>query len=276
MFDGGHLLQAMALDIERFFNNSYRFRYRVYGSKNMSTAENGSPLAVYAQDVGLKEIENLKDACLILLIGCHEAAHALNRHNLIKSTSEINAIKDDISLEVFADFFGAKLFQTLVLIGRETRILFKRCGYKKLQTLYDDMGDALEILYRSYYQWGESSGRYESSLSRVGLCVAGVNSVLDRFLGVDPYRSFMIFEKLHKGTNLNDQRKPYLADKEIPHHAGMLMAKVQDGNSMFPGIYPEISYLLGGYSYITDAEEKQAYVRAKQAELRRYGIEIPE
>ncbi|MBX8473092.1 hypothetical protein K5E37_29000 [Pseudomonas sp. RIT778] len=275
MFDGGHLIQAMALDIERFFNGSHKFKYRISGYKTFATAYEGVPVAVYSTDIGYKEVLSLEDACLILLIGCHEAAHVLNRHDLVRHSPDNNNAKDDLALEVFADFFGAKLFQTLILVGSETRRLFKQVGYSSLEKLYDELGNSLGVLYSTYYQWSESGKSYESALSRVGIAVAGTNSVLDRFLGVDVNRSYKVFEKLHKRTCLVGQSKPYLANNKLPHHAAILMAKVQKNGSMFHNMKPSVVYLLGGDTYDVPDEVKKIYVARKREELKALGLDLP-
>ncbi|MGF6487009.1 hypothetical protein [Pseudomonas frederiksbergensis] len=275
MFDGGHLIQAMALDVEGFFSGNYKFKYRISGYKTFATAQQGIPLAIYSTDIGYKEVLSLEDACLILLIGCHEAAHVLNRHDLVRHSANNNNAEDDLALEIFADFFGAKLFQTLILVGPETRSLFKRLGYTRLDSLYDDLGRALGVLYNTYYQWSESGRNYESALSRVGIAVAGTNSVLDRLLGVDINRSFKVFDKLHKRTHLFDKRKPYLAANKLPRHAGKLMAKVQKDGSMFLDMNPGVVYLLGGDTYDVPEKVRDEYVAKKKEELKALGVELP-
>lgn len=252
MFNGAHVIQAMALDIENLFQpGTYKFRYRICGSTNYTLGFNGEPRVIFSEEIGELEISTLKDAFIVLLIGCHEAAHVLNCHHRIGHTEFSDVIRDDRSLELFADFFGAKLLQTLVLKGEYIGHILSSFKSPPLNgnILYESIGSALGELYRTYYYRSDKSKIYESALSRVGICVNGINSVLDRAYGFDIFRALTVFFAFHKDSSFNDQPDRYLKDTDLPRHGAALMAAIERNGKMFHNMKPDSLRLLGGVSY---------------------------
>lgn len=124
-----------------------------------------------------------------LLILGHEIAHVVHRHN-----DEVDQGRDDFhALEMWADFYGAKVMMCLLTFGARVSPKFKEFypGTRFLEVALESMGRAAERLVTGVYA---NHPRYPFPLLRVGLITNGIQSFLRRELkgapGIWPYSVF--------------------------------------------------------------------------------------
>lgn len=188
-----HVIRSAISDFETFFTPASNFRVN-FELRNINAPakivgdKDGSILLFDKFGAG-NEIESLDDVMLLLVIIGHELAHYVNKHN-----SHIDETKDDsISIEGWADYFGARVTFALItygpsiskLIANLTAVPFaKPARFAWRQSLIlGAMGRALLRAYEALYKPGDTSGRYLKSDLRIYNFLAGVTSFFYRDSG---------------------------------------------------------------------------------------------
>jgi len=144
----------------------------------------------------------LEDYFFVLLSVCHELAHYLNRHNDHKDQSEL----DYKALEVWADFFGTRLFMFLVSFRTRTRqALEKCCEQLNQEAVLKAIGKSLSEIYRTIYA-GCVSDHYPPAGERVHIVNAGVLSFFYRlFGGLEPKWTLYVLMTISREARLYQQ-----------------------------------------------------------------------
>lgn len=277
--EGRQVVTIILQDIENFFDNktNYKIKYK-FASRHSACVKIGEDsLIIIDENIANFEVASLADLMLVMLEVCHEAAHYLNRHSIYASSDEELKTLEDKSLEDLADFFGAKLIMTLILSGAQIRPLSKEIGYDGLASLVVALNDALRRFYNSRYKESDESSSYDSRDSRVGFCVAGINSVLDRAGGVNLERSRAVFLGLHIGTDVlnapKGSQQSYMQDTQSIHRARDIMRELQGiETSMFAGMDTLSVALLGGDSYQVSEEARARYIAERVQQYRDQGL----
>jgi hypothetical protein len=188
-----HVIRSAISDFETFFTSVSNFKVN-FELRNINLpakivgGTDGSVLLFDKFSAG-NEIESLDDVMLILVIIGHELAHYVNKHN-----SHIDETKDDsISIEGWADYFGARVTFALItygpniskLIANLTAVPFaKPASFAWRQSLIlGAMSRALLRAYEALYKPGDASGRYLKSDLRIYNFLAGVTSFFYRDSG---------------------------------------------------------------------------------------------
>ncbi|MBX8603592.1 hypothetical protein K5D40_15315 [Pseudomonas cichorii] len=266
---GRTAIEMIVKDVEELFTDKpYSIDYIIAprGSSCQKLGERSR--IIIDHNISLFTITDLTGMMMVMIEVCHEVAHYLNRHAIYISGNEADKVKDDKSLEIWADFFGAKLIMTLVLLGSRIRPAVKKIGYTGLDSLLESLNQALLKFYSTRYADSDGSPIYEKKDSRVGLCVAGINSVLDRAGGVDYQRSYNVFMKLHRGTAVLEKDEideNYMQDRRSIGVAFEIMKNLQiEGGSMFDGMNPFAAYILGAGDYNTSEADRIKYVEDRK------------
>lgn len=171
---GKQVLEAFKSDVEGFFypDAGFVMNTAVNGIKTryVGDAEKGG-IAV-SHDLAAFEVRSLADLMFVLLVLGHEAGHLLNVHGAHQDSS-----KDETrALEVWADFYGAKVAMAVMTIGTKVRAMVDSHGGTNAGVRLDAIGVALGRLSGTYFEVADR--RYEPSPTRVATFVAGVMSGL--------------------------------------------------------------------------------------------------
>jgi hypothetical protein len=277
--DGKQVVEKIIQDVESFFDDkeNYKVNYLFAPRESACKSHGDNTYVIINDNIAHYDVIDLAGLMLVMIEVCHELAHYLNRHSIYISDDEQLKPLEDRSLEDWADFFGAKLIFTLIMGGRQIRSLAKELGYSGLRSLLSALNDALKIFYASRYLESDGSPIYASKDSRVGLCVAGINSVLDRISGVKLERSQMVFEALHLGTDIlkgnQEIESRYMSDTQSVSRAGAIMRKLQGTEaSMFKGMDPLYIHLLGGDTYHVTEDAREKYIAERARQYKEQGL----
>lgn len=275
---GRQVIEIIIKDVEDFFDGTYIIEYAIEPRKSACQKIGEGARIVITSDISDFAVVDLSGLLMVLLEVCHEVAHYLNCHAVYVSRDEELKEKEDRSLEVWADFFGAKLIMTLILLGNRVRPLAKSLGYTGLKSLLDALNEALLAFYASRYKESDASPIYEKKDSRVGLCVAGINSVLDRAGGINYQRSLAVFMGLHRGTDVMEKCAPdknYMQDHHSIHVGIDIMKNLQKGGkTLFEGMDEFVAYILGAGNYDISKAERDKYVDNRRRRFLAAGVKF--
>ena len=189
---GEDLARAAAADFESFFlpGGGVPIRIEVKGIHAAITKGMGDKVRIVIPREMAREVIDTPDKLFFhLLIVGHEIAHVVHRHN-----DEVDQGRDDFhALEMWADFYGAKVMMCLVTYGGRINPKFKTFfpGTQFLEPALESMGEAAERLVTGVYA---NHPRYPYPLLRVGLVNNGITSFLRREMknapGILPYSVF--------------------------------------------------------------------------------------
>ena len=150
---GKDVANELIKDIEGFHFHSSNFKIKKeFGRASRlqaSVAGIGDDKRIkLSKDICEFEITNLVDLFYVAIIVCHEVAHYLNNH-----TSHIDKSSVDFTaLEVWADFFGARIFITAITFGSRTQKLIKRfCSEIEQEQILISIGRAIKDIYKYIY-----------------------------------------------------------------------------------------------------------------------------
>lgn len=226
-------------------------------------------------------VDDYRDLFYCLIIAGHELAHWANAH-----TKHLD--KDDLdskAIEMWADFFGARLVFTAVarcekvkeiITGQLRTSTFDELGPDALLPEY---GRALRSLYNDVLVPADFSPQYPSPIERVHICTAGVTSFFYRHQGcmnmgrailvlrsilLDPFQDLLdIFQQDVSGGDRHE-----LAFRTIEIHL-----ELKQGRSLItPGIRDEFNHLVG--THYLGHEDNMAHRKHLEDVFRTWGIEI--
>lgn len=192
---GEDLARAAATDFESFFlpGGEVPIRVEVKGVNAAITRGSGVKTRIVIPREMAREVIDTPDQLFFhLLILGHEIAHVVHRHN-----EEVNQGRDDFqALEMWADFYGAKVMMCLVTFGERVCPKFKTFYPEThfLEAALESMGNAVERLVTGVYA---NHPKYPFPLLRVGLVYNGVVSFLRREMKSAPgIMPFSVFKRL--------------------------------------------------------------------------------
>ncbi|MCJ8190492.1 hypothetical protein [Sphingomicrobium aestuariivivum] len=135
----------------------------------------------------------------LLIIG-HEIAHVVHRH-----INGCGQSRDDYrALEMWADFYGAKVMMCLLTFGHRVRPKFKTFypDTHFLETALEGMGEAAGRLVAGVYT---TDRRYPYPLLRVGLVCNGVTSFLRREINDAPsILPFSVYKRIFSSPQVKE------------------------------------------------------------------------
>lgn len=280
--NGKELVEFVVADLEGFFHPGAGFCVATaFGSEPLKDhaivrGAGRDARICFSSDFCACEISDGDTFNFMLLVVCHELAHFLHQHNSNTDASSF----ESRSIEDWADFFGAKLAMTILTYGQRVRLLHD--GFAELAhsgRRLDSIGKALSRLAQTFFI--NESPKYSSRLSRVGYCVAGINSFFDRHFGyIDLKRSYSVMSRIYGAGMLPgliaSESSMFMAEQFDITVIDSIHKRVQDNrSSITPGLLPQYEKYIGT-SYVSDDEERRLYVAAVEAEYRRQGMDVSE
>lgn len=181
--NGKNVVIDLAKDLERFFfHNKLNIKMEFDSNSRHNASYVGTDQNErlrFSKDFCDFQISTLRDFFFIAIISAHEFAHYLHHHNNVEDEDDI----DSMSLETWADFYGARLFFTLITFGKRTNK-----SMSKIQSPLDqniilhNIGLALSDVHEYIYKVNNSK-KYQSPIQRVSIFCSGVISFFYRLYG---------------------------------------------------------------------------------------------
>jgi hypothetical protein len=272
---GVDLARAAAADFESFFlpGGEVPIRIEVRGIHAAITRGTGDLVRiVIPRDMAREVIDTPDKLFFHLFILGHEIAHVVHRHN-----DEADQGRDDFrALEMWADFYGAKVMMCLVTFGARIRPKFKTFypGSHFLEPALESMGRAAERLVTGVYA---DHPRYPYPLLRVGLVSNGITSFLRREMtnapGIWPYS---VFKRLFASQPVRElmilHPEHMDPDFEPLERARRWHLGIQGGEvAIAPWLKPRVMHHLHT-SFQQTEEEREASRMERERELRQAGL----
>lgn len=138
------------------------------------SSKNGKVSLNIPVDIKYLDIEEEDAKLYILFLLSHELAHLVNKHMEHEDREKL----DSQALEMWADFFGAKIAMSILTDGTH----FK----KHLSTPYKDrdgtLANIFKALSRAYpvFKSGDETGKYLLARERISTIIAGICAYLTR------------------------------------------------------------------------------------------------
>lgn len=273
---GKALFDAVVIDVRTFFPQRLNFDVKVeYGGMNPCCKGVGSNTRIcLPSEFQTLKISTAADLHFWLIVLGHEIAHYLNRHNDFNKLTQ-ESMLETRAIEDWADFFGMKLVMTIITFGPMIGPFYKFYSENiHYETRLESMANAFGNLANSFYN--TKSNRYSTRSTRVGNCVAGICSFLDRLHGgLDVERSFSVMKKFYfsAGLSLIIKTEPMCFPEDISTTAEVHQAiqgvapAITDGLSEF--LVPFI-----GTTFSSTPEERIRYVAFMRAEAVRQGVQF--
>ena len=181
--NGRTIIQNLASDLENFFFYNKLSIKMEFDSDSVHHAvyvgKDNNERIRFSKDLSSFEPNNLSDLFYIAIIACHEFAHYLHRHNSTEDSDNL----DSMALESWADFYGARLFITLISFGKRTVKSIKEfIDPISQEIILKSIGAALFDIYKYIYAHN-TSDQYTPPFERVSIFCAGVTSFFYRLYG---------------------------------------------------------------------------------------------
>jgi len=264
---------AVAADFEAFFDPAAQVNIPVSVEKCnfpcVRTNANGSRIVI-PEGMASEEIDGPDRLFFHLIILGHEIAHIVHRHTQAVGLE----CEDDAALELWADFYGAKVMMTVVTFGTNTNAFFRRffAGDRHFEEPLESIGRACGRLVDSVYTDHE---RYPRPLTRVGLILNGVVSFIRHHSAgteMDPIWYYSVFKRIFAPQSIRDLMllRPETAtfDPEPIMRAMQWHKREQgSGSSIALGLNPALERYLHTTFDQTD-EERAASFEARLEEFR--------
>lgn len=205
-------------------------------------------------------VETLEQVLLCLLLTGHEMCHLMNNHN---KRSDWKATERK-ALEMWADFFGARVTFCLLTHGKKTQSVIAAAlgplatahslpsGFSQ-ERLLNAFGNVLDIVFAQFIK-AQKSEKYPSASERMLTITAGVNSYFYREFGrLDENWTLFIYQKIAFGRPWFANSATEMQGQEMDEGIFMLINKVHKDisgvrASISPGLRPEYEKLIGtGY-----------------------------
>lgn len=274
---GKDLALAAAADFQEFYLSSARMKVdilvRPIRFPALWTNASGSRIAI-PQDMADQVIDGPDRLHLHLLMLGHEIAHLVHEHGDAKDL----APAEDLALEYWADFYGAKVMMMLVTYGSRIANIYRTYfpGCTEFEGPMESIGRAVGVLVRDVYN---DHPRYPRKLLRVGLITNGICS----FLRLDMKKADLIwYYSVHKRVCASEPvRELILFHGKDVEDGGGPIAQVRRWHRETQGDRPAISqglhpiFLPYLHTTFDQTDEELAASRAmRQAELREYGYDL--
>lgn len=276
----GRILAVTAgMEFEDFFEPGQAPRLNmVFGSFNTPGVRTtpGAELIILPNDMADQEIDSASTLFFHLLVLGHEIAHVVHRHMLGARTQDP---EDYRALEMWADFYGAKLAMALATHGPFVHGLTRSFypGEKNQFSCLFDVSKALGRLTGTYYT---ASSRYPSKLVRVGLAYNGVMSFLRHHLaaGFTPDLFESVFRMVYSDDRLRElvllEGASVVVDEDAVNRSARWHRETQGPDlALTPGFRPEFEACLHT-TFDQTEEEISASREVRIRELRAAGFDI--
>jgi hypothetical protein len=208
----------------------------------------------------------------LLMLG-HEIAHLVHRH--LDGASD-QSDEDYRSLELWADFYGAKVAMTLLTYGEQLHQIARRFWPDgDMHKLLSNIGDAVGLLVTKVYR---EHKKYPSRLERAGLASNGVLSFVRNYYG----RTFdlrfyysvpvrVLANPAVKALIPSNGGGTHFADEPVKRAAKWHRTTQGTASALTPGLLPHvIKYLHTDFDW-TDEEIAEGQ-RIRLEEVRRSGV----
>jgi hypothetical protein len=240
-------------------------------------ADKAGTRIVLPRDMGDVSIDEPTKLFMHLLILGHEIGHLVHKH---LHAANAQSVEDYLSLELWADWYGAKVMATLMTYGpRTTAIGHRLLPSRNMMDALDEVGAAVGLLVKSVYH--PTSKRYPPPLERAGLTVCGLLSFLRKHLGNEQFDS-----RLYLHISLKIFRAPYVHellllapesarfDDEPLRRAAEWHRQIQgDADAITPGFKPDVAEYLHT-TFNQTADEIRASREERLEELREAGFDV--
>nr|ARW77711.1 hypothetical protein B9T50_09115 [Zymomonas mobilis subsp. mobilis] len=183
---GKDIALAAAEDFEKFFKSNSNIKIRIeVGDTDFATTkgQGDKTRIIISQTLATDIIDSPKKLYFLLLILGHEIAHVINTHN--EGSEQLDL--EYRSLEMWADFYGAKVTMCLITFGEKLRAIhlsiFPDANF---ENSLDVMGHAAARLVTDVYSLYSKphlylpNNKYPDPLDRVRFITNGIQSFLLR------------------------------------------------------------------------------------------------
>lgn len=273
---GLHVINAVKADVESFFPNRQDFVVHVeFAGVNPSCRGTGNKcricLPAAFRDL---EISNLDEIHFWLITLGHEIAHYLNRHNDFNVDAEESKFETR-SIEDWADFYGTKLMMSLIAFGERTKAIYMEYeGADNFTSRIESMARALFQLASTFFD--VKSAKYAPRMTRVASCVNGINSFLDKYKGMNVWRSMGVMQRIFLSPDI----KPIFMVEglEFPESIDQTVTVHRTIQGPDPAISIGLAQSLEpfiGTNFITTPEERRQYTEAVRKISKDQGLVVP-
>ena len=218
--------------------------------------QSGVDRIVIPQDMAGQVVDSPELLIFHLLMIGHEIAHVVHKH---LDGADEQSVEDYHSLELWADFYGAKVMMTLLTFGpRLSEIALRFFPERKTEEALEVIGNAVGYLVSSVYQ---NHKRYPKKLVRVAATSNGVTSFMRNLRGKDfqLILYYSIFKRVFSSPavrelRLLDPKSIEGAEEPIKRAADWHRAKQAGAMAITPGLHPRIALFLHTHYDQTEAE----------------------
>lgn len=273
---GLQLIDAVKADFESFFPNRRDFVVHVEFTGVNPTCRGTGDKCRICLPAGFRDLEisDLDEFHFWLITLGHEIAHYLNRHNDFNVGAEESEFETR-SIEDWADFYGTKLMMSLITFGERTNAIYTGYGgADNFTSRIESMARALFQLASTFFNF--QSAKYAPRMTRVASCVNGINSFLDKYNGMNVWRSMGVMQKIF----LSPELKPFFENEglEFPESIDQTVTVHQAIQGPDPAISIGLAQWLEpfiGTNFITTPEERRQYTEAVRKISKDQGLVIP-
>lgn len=279
LMNGKTIIQDLAKDLQGFF---FHNQLTVKMEFDTNSRHHASYLGVdenerisFSKDLCNFVPNSLRDMFYIAIIACHEFSHYLNRHNSISDSENL----DSVALETWADFYGARLFVTLITFGKRTRKSINKLNPNADQNIIlDEIGKSLGDIHQYVYEQNTSK-KYQPPLDRCSIFCAGVTSFFYRLYGTIKVNwSVHVNLTIIEGAGLTEQLGHNLVDwneqDTISKRASYKHNQIQGRDSAIRKGLKPIWYPLISTSYGLDESQVQHHRQQMIQQIESQGISL--
>lgn len=226
-------------------------------------------------------VETLEQVLLCLLLAGHEMCHLMNNHN---KRSDWKAVERK-ALEMWADFFGARVTFCLITHGQRTQSVIAATlgplataqslpGSLFQERLLNAFGNVLDIVFAQFLS-SKKSEKYPSASERMLTIAAGVSSYFYREFGrLDEKWTFFVYQKIAFGRFWFANGAAEIRGHEIDEGIFQLINEVHKDisgvrASISPGLRPEYEKLIGT-GYRNTEKGRRLAAKAMQLEFSKW------
>lgn len=269
--NGKSVAEAVFKDIESFFFHSAKFAIRKEfnpsGLHHASLKGKGDSARInLSKDFCEFEIDTVENLFFVMMTVCHESAHYLNKHNDHEDSNKT----DFTAIETWADFFGARIFITVITFGKRSQSLMKMFMPELNQdAVLRAIGRAMKKMYQSIYL-PTTDQRYPAAIERVLIFNAGVTSFFYRIYdSLQPKWTIYMLKTMLNESELTDIAAQHNADwsrhSQIANASSSIHKSIQGVDiSITKGMKPQyISLLVTNYN-LSEHEKRQRGKRLEE------------
>jgi hypothetical protein len=260
-------------DLDDFFDDEHSSQISAATTERRlmsATGFDGGRTLLIERFLAETPIASLEDVLRCLIMASHEICHLMNNHTL-RQSPQPSARR---ALEMWADFFGARVAFTLITHGTRTRDLILRhhgpvASIKALPKLVAQervlkaCGNALDLIY-PLFKLAPITKNYPTPEERMLTIVAGVTSFFYREFGeLNERWTLYVYQHLAFGrawfTECSHQMSGKSPDLEQFAKINSIHKEIAGVRaSISPGLRPEYERLIGTGYRRSEKERKRA------------------